>query len=55
MEIEPDLPIALFTRERGAYRRDRRWSLSYIETLIPVCFVLLYAALLVVAVVARST
>jgi hypothetical protein len=23
-----DLPVALFTREREAYRRDRRWSLS---------------------------
>jgi hypothetical protein len=27
-EIETDLPVALFTRERETYRRDRRWSLS---------------------------
>ena len=26
-EIEADLPVALFTREREAYRRDRRRSL----------------------------
>jgi hypothetical protein len=35
MEIEADMPISPFTREREAYRKDRRRSLSYIETLIP--------------------
>jgi len=54
-QLEADLPIPPFTRENEAYRRDRRWSLSYIETLIPVCFVLLYAVLLVVAIVTRNT
>ena len=53
-QLEAD-PIPPFTRENEAYRRDRRWSLSYIETLIPVCFVLLYAVLLIVAIVTRNT
>jgi hypothetical protein len=39
-ELEADLPVP---REREIYRRDRRRSLSYIEQLIPGCFVLLYA------------
>jgi hypothetical protein len=54
-EIEPDLPVALFTRERGAYRRDRRRSLSNVKRLIPACFVLLYAVTLVAAVVAKGS
>jgi hypothetical protein len=53
-EIEADLPVALFTREREAYRRDRRRSLSNIERLIPGCFALLYAVMLVAAVVTRG-
>jgi ABC-type transporter Mla MlaB component len=53
-EIEADLPVALFTREREAYRRDRRWSLSNVERVIPGCFALLYAVMLVAAVVTRA-
>jgi hypothetical protein len=53
-QLEADLPIPPFTREQEAYRRDRRWSLSSIETAIPICFVLLYALLLVTAIVAKS-
>src|SRR5262249_23684659 len=37
-EIEADLPLQPFTREREAYMRDRRLSLTYIETAIPGCF-----------------
>jgi ABC-type transporter Mla MlaB component len=54
-EIEADLPVPLFTREREAYRRDQRWSLSNIERLIPACFALLYAVMLVAAVVTRGS
>ena len=43
LAIEADLPISPFTREREA------------ERLIPVCFALLYAVLLVVAIAARNT
>jgi hypothetical protein len=53
-EIEADLPFALFTRERATYRRDRRRSLSNIERLIPGCFALLYAVMLVAALLTRS-
>jgi hypothetical protein len=54
-QIEADLPIPPFTREREAYRRDRRRSLSTVERLIPGCFVLLYAIMLSAAILARST
>src|SRR5277367_6352191 len=54
MEIEAEMPLSPFTRERELYRRDRRRSLSYLETLIPGCFILLYVAMLVVAIVARN-
>ena len=54
MEIEADLPVAPFTREREAYRRDRRRSLSDIERLIPGCFALLYVVMLVAAVMTRG-
>ena len=54
-QIEADLPIAPFTREREAYRRDRRRSLSTVERLIPGCFVLLYAIMLSAAILARSS
>jgi hypothetical protein len=54
-EIEADLPIPPFTREREAYRRDRRRSLSTVERLIPGCFVLLYAIMLSAAILARSS
>jgi hypothetical protein len=53
-QIEADLVFPLFTREREAYHRDRRRSLSTIETLIPGCFVLLYAVMLVAAIIARG-
>ena len=53
-QIEADLPVSLFTRERETYRRDRRRSLSNIERLIPGCFALLYAVMLVAAVVTRG-
>jgi len=55
IEIETDLPVALFTREREAYRRHRRRSLSNIERLIPACFALLYFAMLVAAVVTKGS
>ena len=54
-EIEADLPVALFTRERETYRRDRRRSLSNVERLIPGCFALLYAVMLVAAVVTKGS
>jgi hypothetical protein len=54
-QIEADLPIPPFTREREAYRRDRRRSLSNVERLIPGCFVLLYAIMLIAAILARNT
>jgi hypothetical protein len=53
-QIEVELSISLFASEREAYRRDRRRSLSYVETFVPVCFALLYFAMLVAAVVAHS-
>jgi hypothetical protein len=53
-QIEADLAFPLLAREREVYRRDRRRSLSYIETSIPGCFVLLYAVMLVAAIVARG-
>jgi hypothetical protein len=51
-QIEADLAFPLFTREREAYRRDRRRSLSTVERLVPGCFVLLYGLMLVAAIVA---
>ena len=50
-EIEADLPVQPVKREREVYTRDRRRSLSYVETAIPGCFVLLYAAMLIAAIV----
>jgi hypothetical protein len=46
-EIEADLPLRPFTRERETYTHDRRRSLTYIETAIPGCFVLLYLTMLI--------
>jgi hypothetical protein len=40
-EMESDLPVPPFTRERQVYRRDRRRSLSQVERWIPGCFFLL--------------
>src|SRR6516164_6462526 len=34
MQLEKDLPVSLFTRERDSYQKDKRRSLSYIETAI---------------------
>jgi hypothetical protein len=54
-EIEADLPLRLFTRERETYMREGRRSLTYIETAIPACFVLLYLAMLIAATVTGRT
>jgi hypothetical protein len=54
MQMEADLPLPPFTREREAYRRDNRRSLSNIERLIPGCFALLYAAMLIAALVIKG-
>ena len=51
-EIEADLPVQPFRREREVYTRDRRRSVSYVKTAIPCCFALLYAAMLIAAIVA---
>jgi hypothetical protein len=45
MQLEADLPVPPFTREREIYRSEKRRSLSQIETLIPACFALLYAVM----------
>jgi hypothetical protein len=50
-ELEADLPVPPFTREREIYRRDQRRSLSQVERWIPGCFFLLYAAILTAAIV----
>jgi hypothetical protein len=54
-EIETDLPFHPFKREREVYALERRRSLSQIETAIPGCFVLLYLAMLIAAIVVRGT
>jgi hypothetical protein len=48
-ELEKDLPAQPFARERVLYSRERRKSLSTIETAIPLCFLVLYAAILAAA------
>jgi hypothetical protein len=54
-EIEADLPLQPFKREREVYTLDHRRALSSVETAIPVCFVLLYLAMLIaVAVTSRA-
>jgi hypothetical protein len=45
-ELERDLPVPPFTREREIYSRDGRRSLSRVERWIPGCFFLLYAVML---------
>lgn len=52
-ELEVDLPLQPFKRERELYKGDRRRSLSSIEAAIPGCFALLYAAMLIAAFAAR--
>jgi hypothetical protein len=54
-EIEADLPFHPFKREREVYTLDRRRSLSQVETAIPGCFVLLYLAMLITAIVTHGT
>jgi hypothetical protein len=54
-EIEKDLPLQPFRREREVYSLDHRRSLSSAETAIPGCFVLLYLAMLTAEIVIRST
>jgi hypothetical protein len=48
-EIEKDLPVQPFACERALYSRERRRSLSTIETAIPLCFLALYTAILAAA------
>ena len=48
-EMEKDLPAQPFARERALYGRDRRRSLSQIEMAIPLCFLVLYAAIIAAA------
>jgi hypothetical protein len=50
-ELEADLPVPPFTREREIYRRDGRRSLSVVERWIPGCFFLLYAVMVGAAIV----
>jgi hypothetical protein len=50
-EIEADLPVQPFKREREVYTRDKRRSLPYVETAVPGRFALLYAAMLIAAIV----
>ena len=55
-ELEANLPASPFTRERQIYKNEGRRSLSQIEILIPVCFVLLYIIILLLAsLVLRNT
>jgi hypothetical protein len=54
-EIEAELPLQPFTREREVYTRDRRRSLTYIETTIPGCFVLLYLVILIASIAIGRT
>src|SRR3954471_8392466 len=54
-EIEADLPLQPFKREQEIYRRTRRRALGHVETAIPVCFVLLYLAILAAAITTGRT
>ena len=53
-QLEADLLIPPFAREREFYHSDRRWSLSSVESLIPSCFILLYIVVLALAIVVQS-
>jgi hypothetical protein len=53
-EMEKELPIPPFTREREIYRSHRRRSLSTIEILIPACFIALYLAMIAAAIWAKG-
>ncbi len=48
-DLEKALPAQPFANERRLYSRERRRSLSAIETAIPLCFLALYGAILVAA------
>jgi hypothetical protein len=48
-EMEKDLPAQPFAHERALYGRDRRRSLSLIETAIPLCFLVLYVVIIAAA------
>ena len=48
-QLEADLPVPPFIREREIYKIDKRTSLSQIERWIPACFILLYATMLAAA------
>lgn len=52
IQLETELPIQLFTREQDLLQRDKRRPLSYIETAIPVCFVVLYGIMCATALLA---
>src|SRR4051794_24293483 len=54
-EMEKDLVAQPFARERALYTRDRRRSLSVIETSIPLCFLVLYAVIIAAAVLLRGS
>ena len=45
-QLEADLPDRPFTREQEAYRLAGRRGLATVEKFVPVCFILLYAAIL---------
>lgn len=42
MDMEKDLPYALYTHEKECLDRDKRWNLSNIEGWIPLAFGALY-------------
>ena len=42
MDMEENLPYALYTREKGYLDRNKRWNLSNIESWIPLAFAALY-------------
>lgn len=50
-EMEKDLPAQPFADERRLYSGERRRSLSAIETGIPLCFLVLYAAIFAAAMI----
>ncbi|MBV8457146.1 MAG: hypothetical protein JO122_11095 [Acetobacteraceae bacterium] len=53
-QIETDLPFPVFTREREAYKKDRRRSLADVERLVPWCFAVLYGVMFVAAIAFRN-
>lgn len=55
MQLEKDLEVPVFTREQDLYTKDKRRSLSDIETAIPGCFFLLYAFMFGAVILARNT